>query len=39
MLDKTYQPQNFEGDIYNAWERARAFAAGRGDRERAKPLP
>jgi valyl-tRNA synthetase len=38
MLDKTYQPQNFEGDIYSAWEDARAFAAGRGDRETAKPF-
>ncbi len=38
MLDKTYQPQNFEGDIYRAWEDARAFAAGRGDRETAKPF-
>src|SRR5680860_789163 len=38
MLDKTYQPQNFEGDIYRAWEDARAFAAGRGDRETARPF-
>jgi valyl-tRNA synthetase len=38
MLDKTYQPQNFEGDIYRAWEDARAFAAGRGDREDARPF-
>jgi len=38
MLDKTYQPQNFEGDIYRAWEDARAFAASRGDRETAKPF-
>jgi len=38
MLDKTYQPQNFEGDIYRAWEDARAFAADRGDRETAKPF-
>jgi len=38
MLDKTYQPQNFEGDIYRAWEDARAFAAGRGDREEARPF-
>jgi len=38
MLDKTYQPQKFEGDIYRAWEDARAFAAGRGDREGAKPF-
>jgi valyl-tRNA synthetase len=38
MLDKTYQPQKFEGDIYRAWEDARAFAAGRGDREQARPF-
>ena len=38
MLDKTYQPKNFEGPVYRAWERARAFAAGRGDREGAKPF-
>ena len=37
MLDKNYQPQNFEGDVYRAWEDARAFAAGRGDREGARP--
>jgi len=38
MLDKIYQPKNFEGDVYRAWEDARAFAAGRGDRETAKPF-
>ncbi len=38
MLDKNYQPQNFEGDVYRAWEDARAFAAGRGDRETARPF-
>ncbi|BAQ17266.1 valine--tRNA ligase [Methyloceanibacter caenitepidi] len=38
MLDKTYQPKNFEGPVYEAWERARAFAAGRGDREDARPF-
>ncbi len=38
MLDKTYQPKNFEGGVYRAWEQARAFAAGRGDRESAKPF-
>jgi valyl-tRNA synthetase len=37
MLDKTYQPQNFEVGVYRAWEDARAFAAGRGDREQARP--
>ncbi len=38
MLDKTYQPKNFEGSVYDSWERARAFAAGRGDRENARPF-
>jgi valyl-tRNA synthetase len=38
MLDKTYQPPNIEGDIYRAWEDARAFAANRGDREEARPF-
>ncbi len=38
MLDKTYQPQNIEGAIYRAWEKASAFAAGRADRARAKPF-
>ncbi|MEZ5828872.1 MAG: valine--tRNA ligase [Hyphomicrobiales bacterium] len=38
MLDKTYQPQNFEGQIYRSWEDARAFAAERGDREGARPF-
>jgi valyl-tRNA synthetase len=38
MLDKTYQPQKIEGDIYRAWEKARAFAAGRPDRAQAKPF-
>ena len=38
MLDKNYQPQKFEGDVYRAWEDARAFAAGRGDRESARPF-
>src|SRR5512134_600995 len=38
MLEKTYQPQNIEGDIYRAWERASAFAAGRPDRAEAKPF-
>ena len=37
MLDKNYQPQDFEGDVYRAWEDAGAFAAGRGDREGARP--
>src|SRR6187200_3413707 len=38
MLDKTYQPQNIEGDIYRAWEEARAFASGRPERATAKPF-
>jgi valyl-tRNA synthetase len=38
MLDKTYQPQNIEGDIYRAWEQARAFASGRPERAAARPF-
>lgn len=38
MLDKTYQPQKIEGDIYRAWQKASAFAAGRPDRAQAKPF-
>ncbi|HXG79251.1 MAG TPA: valine--tRNA ligase [Methyloceanibacter sp.] len=38
MLDKTYQPQKIEGDIYCAWETAGAFAAGRPERSGAKPF-
>jgi valyl-tRNA synthetase len=38
MLDKTYQPASIEGDIYRAWEAARAFEAGRPDRADAKPF-
>jgi valyl-tRNA synthetase len=38
MLDKTYQPQKIEGDIYRAWQKASAFAAGRPDRVPAKPF-
>ncbi|MGZ5862032.1 MAG: valine--tRNA ligase [Methyloceanibacter sp.] len=38
MLDKTYQPASIEGEIYRAWEEARAFAAGRSDRAGAKPF-
>ncbi len=38
MLDKTYQPQKIEGEIYSAWEGARAFAAGRPERAEAKPF-
>src|SRR5215813_175792 len=38
MLDKTYQPQNIEGDIYHAWEQAGAFASGRLERATAAPF-
>ena len=38
MLDKTYQPQKIEGDIYRAWQKASAFAAGAPGREHAKPF-
>jgi valyl-tRNA synthetase len=38
MLDKTYQPQKIEGDIYRAWQKASAFAAGAPGREQAKPF-
>ncbi len=37
MLDKTYQPQKIEGDIYRTWQEASAFAAGAPDRVNAKP--
>ncbi|HVV63786.1 MAG TPA: valine--tRNA ligase, partial [Pseudolabrys sp.] len=32
MIDKTYQPSEVEGRIYQAWERAGAFRAGRPER-------
>ncbi|MGV1015124.1 MAG: class I tRNA ligase family protein, partial [Methyloceanibacter sp.] len=38
MLDKTYQPQNIESEIYRAWESADAFAAGRRERAQARPF-
>src|SRR5262245_60058810 len=38
MLEKTYQPQRIEGDIYCAWEQAGAFASGRPERAAAKPF-
>jgi valyl-tRNA synthetase len=38
MLDKTYQPQKIEGDIYRAWQEAGAFAAGVPARVNAKPF-
>src|SRR5262245_59810689 len=38
MLDKTYQPGTIEVEIYAAWEKAGAFAAGRPERAAAKPF-
>jgi valyl-tRNA synthetase len=38
MLDKIYQPQKIEGDIYRAWREAGAFAAGAPARANAKPF-
>jgi len=37
MLEKTYQPSEVEDRIYQAWEAARAFAAGRPERKGADP--
>ncbi len=37
MIDKTYQPSQVEGRIYQAWEKAGAFRAGRPERAGAKP--
>ncbi len=37
MIDKTYQPSEVEGRIYDTWERAGAFRAGRPERAGAKP--
>jgi valyl-tRNA synthetase len=37
MLEKTYQPAEIEDRIYQAWESARAFAAGRPERKGADP--
>src|ERR1700743_216350 len=37
MIDKTYQPAEVEGRIYQAWEDARAFEAGRPERAGAQP--
>jgi valyl-tRNA synthetase len=37
MLDKTYQPSEVEGRIYDAWESAGAFKAGRPERAAAEP--
>jgi valyl-tRNA synthetase len=35
MIDKTYQPSEVEGRIYQAWEQAGAFKAGRPERAKA----
>ncbi|HEY2756958.1 MAG TPA: valine--tRNA ligase [Pseudolabrys sp.] len=35
MIDKTYQPSEVEGRIYQAWEQAGAFKAGRPERAQA----
>jgi valyl-tRNA synthetase len=37
MIDKTYQPSDVEPRIFQAWENALAFQAGRPDRADAKP--
>ena len=37
MIDKTYQPSAVEGRIYETWERAGAFKAGRAERAQAEP--
>ena len=37
MIDKTYQPAAVEGRIYQAWEDAGAFRAGRPERAAAEP--
>jgi valyl-tRNA synthetase len=37
MIDKTYQPSEVEGRIYQTWEQAGAFKAGRPERAKAKP--
>lgn len=37
MIDKTYQPSEVEGRIYQAWEQAGAFKAGRPERAQATP--
>jgi valyl-tRNA synthetase len=36
MIDKTYQPSEVEGRIYQAWEQTDAFKAGRPERGRAE---
>jgi valyl-tRNA synthetase len=37
MIEKTYQPGAVESRIYEAWEKAGAFRAGRSERAKAKP--
>jgi valyl-tRNA synthetase len=37
MIDKTYQPSTVEGRIYQTWEQAGAFKAGRPERAAAAP--
>jgi valyl-tRNA synthetase len=37
MIDKTYQPSEVEGRIYQAWETADAFKTGRPERAGAEP--
>jgi valyl-tRNA synthetase len=37
MIDKTYQPSEVEGRIYQVWEGAGAFRAGRAERAQAEP--
>ena len=36
-IEKTYQPSEVEGRIYQAWEAAQAFRAGRPERKDAQP--
>jgi valyl-tRNA synthetase len=36
-IDKTYEPSQFEGRIYRAWEEASAFRAGRPERVESAP--
>src|SRR4051812_24983958 len=37
-IEKTYQPAEVEGRIYQAWEAAQAFKAGRPERRDARPF-
>ncbi|MEJ2626240.1 MAG: class I tRNA ligase family protein, partial [Pseudolabrys sp.] len=37
MIEKTYQPSEVEGRIYQSWEEAGAFRAGRPERAEAEP--